>query len=171
MSCSNAVDCFTCVSGYLLLGSQCLNITRCPLGYYLLGASCLTSCSSLWAVESSATCSGVCPPPALKLQANNENKCVLSCGDGYRVDSNYTCSQCSSTSCLNLLTVSIQLKSIFNVLYAKISFSQKVNLGTIGSGLTLSIQPISGRRLYSGSVNYSVSTINLDAVWLKLAVN
>jgi hypothetical protein len=46
-----------------------------------------------------------------------------------------------------------------------------VTFDGIGNGLTLSVQPIAARRLYSGTVGYQIASVNLDAVWLRLAVN
>ncbi len=84
----------------------------------------------------------------MKVIANSSYYCVGQCWTNYRVDLNYTCSQCVSTVCDNLLRVEVQVKSIFNSLYLKISFSQQLHLADITTGdLTITAAPISARLL------------------------
>lgn len=68
VECLSAIQCKSCVDNYLLVGSQCLSISRCPSGRFLSGRECVLSCgSSLWANEESASCEGECPVPLLKV--------------------------------------------------------------------------------------------------------
>jgi hypothetical protein len=170
LRCLSAISCLSCTANYLLVSTECLNLTRCPAGLYLLNGECLANCGTLWAVESSAVCGSECLPPALKVEGTWQ--CLLGCPSDYRVDWNYSCSACGGGGCGGLLGVEVQLKSIFNRLYAKLSFSQAVDLTGVAKGqLSLSVAPVSARLLVPLALNYSVSVANLDAVWLEVAVD
>ena len=67
--------------------------------------------------------------------------------------------------------MTVQVKSIFNVLYAKLAFSKQVDLqGITNTSLQLSLTSVGARLLVGQSVNYSVVVVNLDAIWLQLDV-
>jgi len=172
LSCSSAIGCLSCNAYYLLYQNQCLFISRCPTNSYLLNQTCLANCSSLWADSASAACIAACSPPSLKVIENSYKFCVPTCPSNYYVDVNYICQLCLGSVCDNLLSISIDIKSIFNVLYAKMTFSQVLNLNVLNeSMMTVAISSRSIRLLSESSIDFTISSINLNAVWLQLTVN
>ncbi len=92
---------------------------------------------------------------------------MIACPSNYKVDLNYTCTKCINNGCDDLLLIELQIKSIFNVLYLKISFSSAVQLSNLpSSALAVAVSPVSGRLLASTVLNYSIKVINLNALWL-----
>jgi hypothetical protein len=145
-------------------------VERCPSGSYLLGRRCVENCSGLWAQESTALCVDDCAAPALKTLLNSSKLCLLSCLGNYYIENNYTCLPCVASACENLLTVTSEAKSIFNVLYIKLTFSQSMDLTVlVPSDLTVTVRsPITSGE---AQLAFVLTETTKNAAWLKLSLS
>lgn len=134
--------------------------TTCPVPYY---ADPLTS-----------KCSLNCTNNYLKY----DQTCVSTCPVGFYINSSMQCRSCYDNNgkylldCSNLLTFTIEVKSIFNKLFLRISFSQNYGQVINMSELVVTARPlmVTSRRLLSTEtiVPYNVESTTPISATLQL---
>lgn len=112
-------------------------------------------------------CVDECAAPALKTYFNSSKLCLLNCQNNYYIQDNYTCLPCEGSACEELLTVTSEAKSIFNVLYIKLTFSPSLDLTVLTpSDLTVTVHsPLTSTSVYLAFV---LTETTKNAVWLRL---
>lgn len=92
MTCTTSIDCYACITPYLLQLVTC--VTICDAGFYLYGETCVLSCpTQTYSIQSSYECQ-TCVVPCLTCTSSNS---CLSCVAGYFLESSSCVTSCSST--------------------------------------------------------------------------